>query len=114
MNFRTPWDPESLVSFAQENTEPSCTVPDQSLSIPEIIARYTRTGLVPSSYTRRDEGGNIAAEPDSDPLDDFTELMSSAARNAAKSKKKAQETEVSEPSSPGPSEEGVTPPSEEP
>lgn len=54
------------------------------MSISEIIARFTRTGLVPQSYARRDDGGNTAVEPDFDPLDEYTEVMAAqAARKAA-------------------------------
>ena len=66
---------------------PSETVPDQSLTIPEIIAKFTRTGMVPGTMRLRDQGGNVAADPEFDPLDDYGSVMKSAAaaRNAANS-----------------------------
>lgn len=70
-------------SWALKTTQPSLTVPDQAMSIAEIIAKYTRTGLVPSSYLKTDQGGNIAAEPGSDPMDDWNESMVAAAREEA-------------------------------
>lgn len=48
------------------------------MTIPEIIAKYTRTGLVPQSYARRDEGGNAAFEPGFDPLDEFGDVVERA------------------------------------
>lgn len=54
------------------------------MTIPEIIAKYTRTGLVPQSFAKRDEGGNTALEPDFDPLDEYSEVQAvAAARRAA-------------------------------
>lgn len=69
----------------QEFKEPTCTVPDQSMTIQEIIAKFTRTGLVPQSYVRRDQGGNTAFEPDFDPLDEYTEGVTAAAAAAGSS-----------------------------
>ena len=54
---------------------PTCTVPDQTMTIKEIIAKFTRTGLVPQSYLRPDVGGQVADEPGFDPMDEFTETM---------------------------------------
>lgn len=48
---------------------PSVTVPDQSMTIQEIIARYTRTGALPVSSAPLDSGGNEAFDPGFDPLD---------------------------------------------
>lgn len=62
----------------QEFLLPSLTVPDQSLTIPEIIARYTRTGLVPQSFAKRDDGGNAAFEPGFDPLDEYSDYQDMA------------------------------------
>lgn len=70
-------------SWALETTEPSLTVPDQAMSIAEIIAKYTRTGLVPQSYLKTDQGGNIAADPGLDPMDEWNESMAAAAREEA-------------------------------
>lgn len=69
----------------QEFTEPTCTVPNQAMSVQEIIAKYSRTGLVPQSYLKKDSGGNVATDPDFDPLDDAMDVMEAAeaARQAA-------------------------------
>lgn len=68
------------------------------MTIPEIIARYTRSGLVPQSYAKRDEGGNEAMEPDFDPLDAFSEVMEAARaskpRKAPKSPENGQQTDA--------------------
>lgn len=74
---------DDMPSWAQENNEPTCTVPDQTMTIQEIIAKFTRTGLVPQSYLRQDEGGNVAASPDSDPLDDYQDILAAAREEAA-------------------------------
>ena len=74
---------EDLPSWALETTEPTCTIPDQSMTIQEIIAKFTRTGLVPQSYLRQDEGGNVASEPGSDPLDDMQAVLAAAREEAA-------------------------------
>ena len=68
-------------------TQPSCTVPDQSMTIPEIIAKFTRSGLVPATVRMVDKGGNVADDPESDPLDDWNEVIAAAA--AAKAAKAA-------------------------
>lgn len=66
--FRSQWD-EDLPSFAESNDLPSCTVPDQSMTVQEIIARFTRTGVIPvRDYS--DEGGNSAPDdPEFEPMD---------------------------------------------
>lgn len=105
--FASQWL-ENDLSDGQVFTEPSKTVPDQSLTIPEIIARFTRSGYVPATIRMNDHGGNVAAEPDADPLDDFSDLQSLAAAQAAK--KGASETQpqaasepvAAEPSAPAP------------
>lgn len=51
------------------------------MTIQEIIAKYTRTGLVPQSFVHKDQGGNVAFEPDFDPLDEFSETMAGSAEN---------------------------------
>lgn len=73
---RPSWPP-------QEFKEPTCTVPDQSMTIQEIIAKFTRTGLVPQSFVHRDQGGNVAMEPDFDPLDEYTDSMAAAAASGS-------------------------------
>lgn len=80
--FASQWL-ENDLSDGQVFTEPSKTVPDQSLTIPEIIARFTRSGYVPATIRMNDQGGNVAAEPDADPLDDFSDLQALAAARAA-------------------------------
>lgn len=75
---------EELPSWAQKFVKPSCTIPDQSMTIAEIIAKYTRTGLVPGSVvSHADDGGNIASDPGFDPLDEWNESMAAAARAEA-------------------------------
>lgn len=66
--FRSQWD-EEIPSFAEYNDLPTCTIPDQSMTISEIIARFTRSGIMPvRDYS--DQGGNAAPDdPDLDPLD---------------------------------------------
>lgn len=81
---------------AQEFHKPTCTVPDQSMTIQEIIAKFTRTGLVPQSFVHRDQGGNAAFEPDFDPLDQYTEGVS-AAQAAAGSLESLHEAAPGEP-----------------
>lgn len=76
--FASQWL-ENDLSNGQVFTEPSCTVPDQSLTIPEIIAKFTRSGLAPASIRMADKGGNVAAEPESDPMDDYFDIQEAAA-----------------------------------
>lgn len=66
--FCSQWD-EFVPSFAEVNDQPSCTIPDQSMTISEIIARFTRSGIIPvRDYS--DQGGNAAPDdPDFEPLD---------------------------------------------
>lgn len=68
LRFRSQWD-EVVPSFAEYNDLPTCTVPDQSMTISEIIARFTKSGIMPvRDYS--DTGGNDAPDdPDFDPLD---------------------------------------------
>lgn len=73
----------------QEFKEPSCTVPDQSMTIPEIIAKFTRTGMVPGTISLRDQGGNVAADPESDPLDEWNDVQAAAAAAKAAQKEQA-------------------------
>lgn len=66
--FRSQWD-EEIPSFAEYNDLPTCTIPDQSMTISEIIARFTRSGIMPvKDYS--DDGGNSAPDdPEFDPMD---------------------------------------------
>lgn len=80
----------------QEFQEPTCTVPNQSMTVAQIIAKYSRMGVIPAvkstleggRYLQRLgqswPGDNIATEPDFDPLDDGQEFLedSAAARVA--------------------------------
>ena len=63
----------------QEFKEPTCTVPNQSMTVKQIIAKYSRTGLVPQSYLKIDQGGNVATDPDFDVLDNGQDVLEAAA-----------------------------------
>lgn len=78
MEFYNQWSnrpPHSPLEFK----EPTCTVPNQSMTVQQIIAKYSRTGLVPQSFSKKDEGGNVATDPGFDPLDSYFEVMDAAA-----------------------------------
>lgn len=61
---------ENYPSHALKNSLPSETIPDQAMTIPEIIARFTRTGMLPQSFLKEDEGNQEAGfDPEFDPLD---------------------------------------------
>lgn len=64
--YYTQFDPKPIE--AESFTLPSVTVPDESMTIPEIIARFVRSGTVPVSV-HTDIGDNEAFDPDFDPLD---------------------------------------------
>lgn len=64
--FYTQFKPKKVQG--ESFTLPSCTVPDQSLTIPQIIARFVRTGSMPVSV-HSDIGDNEAFEPEFEPLD---------------------------------------------
>lgn len=95
---------EYVPTVGQVFMEPSQTVPDQSMTIPEIIAKFTRTGLVPGTISMRDQGGNIAADPESDPLDDYSAVMAAAAASKAAGSSQAplEPAGEPEPSAPAP------------
>lgn len=76
--FYGQWTRFKRLSWALVFHKPTCTVPDQSMTIQEIIAKYTRTGLVPATALRKDEGGQAAFDPDFDPLDNGQEFMEAA------------------------------------
>lgn len=86
MEFFNQWTKRPQTA-PQEFTEPTCTVPNQSMTVQQIIAKYSRTGLVPQSYIHKDQGGNVSTDPDFDPLDQAFDVLESAAaaRNAANS-----------------------------
>lgn len=69
----------------QEFTEPTCTVPNQSMTVQQIIAKYSRTGLVPQVFLKTDNGGNVATEPGFDVMDNGQDVLeaAAAAREAA-------------------------------
>lgn len=102
--FASQWA-EYEPTKGQEFTEPSLTIPDQSMTIPEIIAKFTRTGMVPGTISMRDNGGNVAADPESDPLDDYSAVMAARAAAAAAGSSKDPVPDPSgepEPSAPAP------------
>ena len=91
----------------QEFKEPTCTVPNQSMTVQEIIAKYSRTGLVHQSFDKKDYGGNIATDPDFDPLDNGQDLLEAVAQEKA-----AQEAAAAAAAQPSaPAGEGGAPPS---
>lgn len=94
--FFSQWNGKEAPSRGQVFTKPTCTIPDQSMTIQEIIAKFTRTGLVPQSYAKRDEGGNTAFDPDFDPLDEGSDYMAEA-REAAKAREEAPEEPIKAP-----------------
>lgn len=83
MEFYDQWSNRPPHS-PQEFKEPTCTVPNQAMSVQEIIAKYSRTGLVPQSFAKKDSGGNIATDPDFDPLDSGQDLIEAAAAEKAR------------------------------
>lgn len=88
---------EPLPDLSEVNTLPSMTVPDDAMSIPEIIARFTRTGLLPGSVLRDDEGDNEPFEPGFDPLDHRKEEFMPK-REKTPQKEKETPSQPSEPS----------------
>lgn len=82
MKFYTQFDPKPREE--ELFTLPSVTVPDESMTIPEIIARFVRSGTVPVSV-HTDIGDNEAFDPDFDPLDfQPTEIVESLRPSKAK------------------------------
>lgn len=95
LRFRSQWD-EFVPSFAELNDLPSCTIPDQSMTISEIIARFTRSGIIPvRDYS--DQGGNAAPDdPELDPLDfqpDYWKDEAARLKAAAEEKEVDKDTE---------------------
>lgn len=99
--FASQWG-ENDLSNGQVFSEPSCTIPDQSLTIQEIIAKFTRTGLAPASIKLSDKGGNVAADPESDPLDDYSATMAVVAAAKAALAKQPDPDPASDSSAPAP------------
>ena len=98
MEFYTQWS-NRPPHAPQEFKEPTCTVPNQSMTVQEIIAKYSRTGLVPQSFAKKDQGGNIATDPDFDPLDNGQDMLEAAARQKAE-QEAAAAAAAKEPSAP--------------
>lgn len=96
IEFFNQWTNRPVVA-AQVFEKPTCTVPDQYMTIAEIIAKFTRTGLVPRTYLHNDEGGNSAFSPDFDPMDDGQEFMEAAKEAASHGSEQAPSEPVSEP-----------------
>lgn len=90
----------------QAFSEPTCTVPNQSMTVQEIIAKYSRTGLVPQSYLKKDTGGNAATDPDFDPLDSGYDVLDAAAAAAAHGSGKDPQLDPSPEPEPAPGGEG--------
>lgn len=71
----------------QEFSEPTCTVPNQSMTVAQIIAKYSRMGIIPAvkdtlqggRFLQRLgqtwDGDNKATDPDFDPLDNGQEYL---------------------------------------
>lgn len=72
--FRSQWNPGDQVFF-EHNDLPSCTIPDQSMTISEIIARFTRSGVMPVQVFNDDGGNEAPDDPEFDPLDFDPEYM---------------------------------------
>lgn len=105
MEFYNQWTnrpPHAPQTFS----EPTCTVPNQSMTVQQIIAKYSRTGLVPQSFTKRDQGGNLATDPDFDPLDNGFEVLDAAAAAAAHGSGKDPQPDPSPEPEPAPAGEG--------
>lgn len=67
--IRSQWDDlDTYPDYREVNQEPSCTIPDQSMTISEIIARFTRSGVMPVKV-HADPGNQEAMDPEMDPLD---------------------------------------------
>lgn len=93
---------------AQVFEKPTCTVPDQYMTIAEIIARFTRAGIVPKGTSPLDAGkiinssipqrpdGEAAFDPDFDPMDNGQDFME-AAMAASHGSESAPQEPVSEP-----------------
>lgn len=88
----------------QEFKEPTCTVPNQSMTVAQIIAKYSRMGIIPvvkdtlqgGRFLQRLgqtwDGDNKATDPDFDPLDNGQEYLDDfAAQEKAAQEKAAQE-----------------------
>lgn len=68
MNFRTQFSESVSKGSKEAFTKPSLTEPDNSMSIPEIIARYTRGQGIPVNQHQWTSGQ--AAPEAGDPMND--------------------------------------------
>lgn len=106
MKFYTTFSPKKPAGLT--TTLPSETVPDQSMTIQEIIARFVRSGSMPVSI-HSDIGDNEAFDPEFDPLDQQpAEIISQLKPEEPKAPEAApqepkDDKEPSAPSSPAPS-----------
>lgn len=85
MKFYTNWSPKK--TLGEMNNKPSETVPDQSMTIQEIIARFVRSGSMPVAM-HSDIGDNEAFEPEFEPLDEQPTEIVSRLRPASKEPEK--------------------------
>lgn len=104
--FFGQWTRFKRLSWALVFYKPTCTVPDQSMTIQEIIAKYTRTGLVPATALRKDEGGQAAFDPDFDPLDNGQEYLQQQPAQEGKEPAPGEPDPKSDPSQAPPAGEG--------
>jgi hypothetical protein len=84
MVFSTPYNRDRAVSFEAPNMEPSMTVPDQAISVSELLARYTR-GIAPSCareayWDDNPEFDNV--DPSESPDFDLSDVAANASRVA--------------------------------
>jgi hypothetical protein len=84
MVFSTPYNRDRAVSFEAPNMEPSMTVPDQAISVSELLARYTR-GIAPSCaresyWDDNPEFDNV--DPSEAPDFDLSDVAANASRVA--------------------------------
>lgn len=89
MKVRTIFTPFTV--DGEVYTLPSVTVPDQAMSIQEIIARFTRTGSVPVA-SHPIESGNEAFDPGFDPLDFRPDIVDSFKQPEAEKPKESKPT----------------------
>lgn len=89
----------------QEFSEPTCTVPNQSMTVAQIIAKYSRMGIIPAvkdtlqggRFLQRLgqswDGDNQATDPDFDPLDNGQEYLDDYAAQEKAAHEKADQQE---------------------
>lgn len=88
MKFRTPYNSRTMPKTREKNTQPSLTVPDQSMSVKEIMDRYAR-GLPISGQKVPVYNGDQDDMPDLQRLDlaEIQELREAAQQNVESIKK---------------------------